>query len=91
MIRYPASFVGQAVELHYRPSLRVTGLHLRTGRIVCAGRGPGPINALVALDGGGSVVVPRGHLNLIGEGGLQKRRGQRELLLAEPENGKESR
>lgn len=81
MIRNPASFVGQAVELHYRPGLRpVTGLHLRTGRIVCAGRGPGPLNALVALDGGDLVVVPRGHLNLIGEGGLRQRQAQQELF-----------
>ena len=68
MIRQPHP--GQVVELHYRPSLRaVSMLHLRVGRIVVSGHGPGPINALVALDGGGLVVVPRGNLNLIGEGG----------------------
>lgn len=58
--------VGQVVELRYRQSMRtVTGLHLRIGEVVAVGVGPGPINALIALDGGGSVVVPRGNLEAI--------------------------
>lgn len=55
---------GQRVQLRYRPSLReYTGLHLATGTVVVAGApGGGPINALVALDDGRRVVVPRGQL-----------------------------
>lgn len=61
MIRRPCP--GQLVELRYRPALRpLTGLHGARGVVCIAGRGPGPINALVELECGRLVVVPRGHL-----------------------------
>jgi len=59
---------GQQVRLVYRRSLRQGGLalpappHGATGRVLAAGAGPGPINALVELETGGRVVVPRGNL-----------------------------
>ncbi|ACL06284.1 hypothetical protein Dalk_4606 [Desulfatibacillum aliphaticivorans] len=60
MIRHPKP--GQAVELHYRQSLRqLTGLHLICGSVVTSGKGPGPRNALVDL-GHKKVVVPCGQL-----------------------------
>lgn len=61
--------VGQRVRLHYRrgaaPLMPCHGL---AGRVVCAGRGPGPRNALVRLDNGSRAVVPRG--NLVAEAAL---------------------
>jgi len=61
---------GQRVTLRYRaprrkgaPSLRDwTGLHLARGTVAVAGTGGGPLNALVDLDDGRRVVVPRGQL-----------------------------
>jgi len=53
---------GQRVELHYRKSMRVNGLHLERGVVTVAGSGPGPINAAVALDDGRTVIVPRGNM-----------------------------
>jgi len=54
---------GRRVELRYRPALRaVTGLHAARGVVLAVGRGPGPRNHLVAIDGGRRVVVPRGHV-----------------------------
>ena len=53
---------GQRVELHYRKSMRCNGLHLERGVVTVAGRGPGPINAAVALDNGRTVIVPRGNM-----------------------------
>jgi hypothetical protein len=39
---------GTRVRLRYRPDMRpLTGLHLATGTVEVAGRGPGPINAAV--------------------------------------------
>ena len=63
MIRYPRT--GQRVELHYadRPGFRAyVGLHLALGTVVIAGGRGGPVNALVRLDDGRPVCVPRGHL-----------------------------
>jgi len=57
------------VELHYRKSMRVNGLHLARGVVRAVGKGLGPINAFVMLDDGTLVVVPRGHLvELKGDG-----------------------
>jgi hypothetical protein len=63
---------GQWVQMRYRPSMRpITGLHRLFGVVLCAGTGPGPINALVKvqvrLDENlrpvtKKVVVPRGNL-----------------------------
>lgn len=69
---------GQAVRLVYRRSLRQADLALGAppphgvcGVVLCAGRGPGPISALVELESGSEageagarrrVVVPRGNL-----------------------------
>lgn len=53
---------GQRVEIRYRKTLRATtGLHGKTGRVIAAGAGKGPINALVEIEGR-RVVIPRGHL-----------------------------
>ena len=60
MIWHPR--LGQRVELHYRRSMRCNGLHLERGVVTVAGRGPGPINAAVALDDGRMVIVPRGNI-----------------------------
>jgi len=60
MIWHPR--LGQRVELHYRKSMRCNGLHLERGVVTVAGRGPGPINAAVALDNGRTVIVPRGNM-----------------------------
>lgn len=68
MIRRPHQ--GQRVALRYAgprrkgaPSLReYTGLHLARGVVVVAGMGRGPVNALVELEDGRQVVVPRGQL-----------------------------
>lgn len=68
MIRQP--YPGQRVRLHYggprrkgAPSLREwTGLHLARGVVVTSGGARGPINALVELEDGRQVVVPRGQL-----------------------------
>lgn len=38
------------------------GLHLARGTVEVAGTGPGPVNALVRLEDGRRVVVPRGQL-----------------------------
>jgi len=54
--------VGQRVELHYRKSMRLNGLHLARGVVTVAGCGPGPINAAVTLDDGRTVIVPRGNM-----------------------------
>lgn len=60
---------GQLVELRYRPALRpLTGLHGARGVVRVASRGPGPISALVELEGGRLIVVPRGHLFALLEG-----------------------
>jgi len=53
---------GQRVELHYRKSMRVNGLHLARGVVTVAGNGPGLINATVMLDDGRTVIVPRGNM-----------------------------
>ena len=53
---------GQRVELHYKRSMRCNGLHLALGVVTVAGKGPGPINATVALDDGRTVIVPRGNM-----------------------------
>lgn len=66
---------GMHVELRYRgpgrkgaPSLRdYTGLHLARGVVMVVGAGGGPINALVELDRGRRVVVPRGNLFTVKE------------------------
>lgn len=50
---------GQCVRLHYR--WRTMPLHGRTGVVVCFGRGPGPRNVGVEVDGS-LYVVPRGNL-----------------------------
>lgn len=62
MIRRPHP--GQLVTLRYSPPRRrlAPGLHLATGEVVAAARGPGPRNALVRLDGGRLVVVGGGNL-----------------------------
>lgn len=61
MIYHPAP--SQRVTLRYRPALReYVGLHLVRGVVVVAGSGRGPINALVQLEDGRQVVVPRGQL-----------------------------
>ena len=53
---------GMHVELHYRQSMRCNGLHLATGTVTVAARGPGPINAEIRLDDGRAVIVPRGNM-----------------------------
>ncbi len=53
---------GQRVELHYRQSLRSLCPHLSHGTVEIAGRGRGPLNALVLLDDGRRFVVPRGNM-----------------------------
>jgi len=53
---------GMHVELHYRKSMRVNGLHLSRGVVRAVGKGLGPINAAVMLDDGTLVFVPRGNL-----------------------------
>lgn len=61
MIRRPKP--GQRVRLHYREAIRaVCPHHGRTGVVVRAGRGPGPINVEVDLGDGVHVGVPRGNL-----------------------------
>lgn len=68
MIRQPCP--GQRVQLHYggprrkgATSLREwVGLHLACGVVAVAGTGRGPVNALVQLEDGRRVVVPRGQL-----------------------------
>ena len=65
MIWHPRS--GQPVVLHY--AKRVCALfpyHGSRGVVIAVSRGPGPINALIQLQSGPQVVVPRG--NLINEG-----------------------
>jgi hypothetical protein len=52
----------QRVILRYRKEMRSVCPHLATGKILVAASGRGPINALVQLDGGRLVVVPRGNL-----------------------------
>ena len=53
---------GQRVELHYRKSMRVNGLHLSRGVVRAVGKGLGPINAAVILDDGTLIFIPRGNL-----------------------------
>ncbi len=53
---------GQRVRLQYRRSMRGVCPHGETGIVLIAGKGPGPITALVWLDNGRMVVVPRGNL-----------------------------
>jgi hypothetical protein len=54
---------GQRVELHYKKSMRDwVGLHLACGTVEHVNNGPGPINAVVRLDDGRRVAVPRGNL-----------------------------
>lgn len=58
---------GQWEEIRYRKTLRATtGLHGQTGRVIVAGTGKGPINALVEIDGR-HVVIPRGQLREVKE------------------------
>lgn len=53
---------GQPVILRYRKTLRpLCPHHGAAGIVIKAGKGPGPINALVDLDGR-RLVVPRGNL-----------------------------
>lgn len=62
MIRRPRP--GQPVTLRYaaiKATKQRPALHLATGDVVAAARGPGPMNALVRLDDGRLVVVPRGN------------------------------
>lgn len=60
MIWWPKQ--GQRVELHYRKETRAAAPHLARGVVVKAGKGGGPVNALVRLDDGRMIVVPRGNL-----------------------------
>lgn len=63
MIRRPRP--GQRVRLHYAGRTvraELAPRHGRAGAVLVVGGGPGPLNALVLLDGGGAVVVPRGNL-----------------------------
>ena len=54
---------GQRVRLHYRKAIvAFMPCHGRTGTVRIAGSGPGPINVLVDLDGGGATCAPRGNL-----------------------------
>ena len=57
---------GMRVELRYgrrwRECPRLARLHGERGAVVTAASGPGPVNALVSLDRGGRVIVPRGNL-----------------------------
>ncbi|MHA1559075.1 MAG: hypothetical protein ACTSWI_00150 [Alphaproteobacteria bacterium] len=54
---------GQRVRLWYAKRYAAAMPHHgRLGIMVVAGRGLGPINALVRLDDGPEVVVPRGNL-----------------------------
>ena len=63
MIRAPRP--GQRVRLHYaRRAAASMPHHGALGSVRLVGRGPGPRNALVDLDGGGAVVVPRGNLQV---------------------------
>lgn len=50
------------VVLKYRKETRINGLHLAPGIVEIVAKGPGPANALVKLDSGRRVVVPRGNL-----------------------------
>ncbi len=59
---------GQRVRLRYaKRYARIMPCHDRTGAVLAAASGPGPVNALVKLDGGEAVVVPRGNLFLEAE------------------------
>ncbi len=55
--------IGQRVQLRYaRQRAQFFPYHGRTGEVITvAGRG-GPVNALIKLDNGTRVVVPRGNL-----------------------------
>ena len=53
---------GQRVTLRCRKEMRSVCPYLQAGVVEVAGKGPGPINALILLDGGQRVVVPRGNL-----------------------------
>ena len=60
MIWHPKK--GQRVEIHYpreKIGFKYQGYR---GTVLVGSLGPGPINALVQLDAGGGVVVPRGNL-----------------------------
>lgn len=59
---------GQRVKLRYNKILReVCPHHLATGTVLIAAKGPGPISALVVLDDGTEITVPRGQLFKIRE------------------------
>lgn len=54
---------GQRVRLHYRRAAApLMPRHGLAGRVLCAGPGPGPKNALVRLDDGTRIIIPRGNL-----------------------------
>jgi len=51
----------QRVELHYRKEMRAACPHLQKGIVICSG-GRKIVNALVWMDDGRYLVVPRGNL-----------------------------
>lgn len=55
---------GDRVILKYRKEMRQVCPHYQVGTVEIAGRGPGPICALVKLDSDDKkIVVPRGNLS----------------------------
>jgi hypothetical protein len=62
MSRHPR--IGQSVEpWHKKSAAHRFPHHGRLGTVVVAGKGPGPVNALVRMEETGTlVVVPRGNL-----------------------------
>jgi len=70
---------GQRVRLHYRrdlpePWARAMYPHQgKCGQVLVAGRGPGPRNALVLLEDGTAVTVPRGNLQRCATADLPKK------------------
>lgn len=61
MIRYPT--VGQWVQAWYAyPKRMLARAHGKFGIIRILGRGPGPLNHGVEIEGLGIVVIPRGNL-----------------------------
>jgi len=52
---------GQRVELHYKESMRAVCPHLEKGIVIKSG-GRKIVNALVKLDDGKMLIVPRGNL-----------------------------
>ena len=52
---------GARVELHYRKTMQAACLHMQHGTVITSG-GRKIVNALVRLDNGNTLVVPRGNL-----------------------------